>query len=324
MSSHAGEVGPVDTGVYEGRDGWLFLTGTLATLYDRNAGGLPDANLGEWVKLIEARAARLDKMGIQYVHMPAPEKLTIYDHELRDQIVDWRLSPALRLGEMLQRSPYAHVWLDIVHPLRAARDQRPLFPKTDSHWNAEGAFIAYKSLCDRIGVVPDLELLSRKCVDYNAVLDLGATMNPAISEWFKLYDFTKNSARRYANSIARYLETITDAPVVFGGSHIALQNKARHAAKKKILIFGDSFSAQSMSSLSGMLAETATEVEFIWSSNLDWRYIERARPDVVIYELAERVMWYLPEDNFSLRMLFWKQGWKAKWHQLKTRKKRPG
>jgi hypothetical protein len=75
-----------------------------------------------------------------------------------------------------------------------------------------------------------------------------------------------------------------------------------------------------MNSLTGMLAETATEVEFIWSSNLDWRYIERARPGVVIYELAERIMWYLPEDNFSIRMLFWKQGWKAKWHQFRSQK----
>jgi hypothetical protein len=124
--------------------------------------------------------------------------------------------------------------------------------------------------------------------------------------------------------MAQYLEAISDAPVVFGGSHIAFRNKAPRAAKKRILIFGDSFSAQGMSSLTGMLAETATEVEFIWSSNLDWRYIERARPDVVIYELAERVMWYLPQDNFSLRMLFWKQGWKAKWLQFKSRKKRPG
>jgi hypothetical protein len=36
--------------------------------------------------------------------------------------------------------------------------------------------------------------------------------------------------------------------------------------------------------------------------------------------VAERVMGYLPQDNLSLRMLFWKRGWKAKWHQLKRRK----
>src|SRR5437899_100815 len=130
----------MSTDVYEGRDGWLFLTGALAASYDRASGQLPDMRLAEWVKLIESRAARLQHMGIQYVHMPAPEKLTIYDDKLREPIVDWTLSPALRLTELVQRSPYAHVWLDIVHPLRAARDQRQLFPKTDSHWNAEGAF----------------------------------------------------------------------------------------------------------------------------------------------------------------------------------------
>ncbi|MBV9395199.1 MAG: hypothetical protein JOZ84_12410 [Methylobacteriaceae bacterium] len=314
----------MSTDVYEGRDGWLFLTGALAASYERASGRLPDTRLADWVKLIETRAARLMQMGIQYVHMPAPEKLTIYDNKSPDKIVDWRLSPGLRLGEMLQRSSYAHVWLDVIRPVRDARDGPPLFPKTDSHWNAEGAFVAYKTLCARSGIAPDLDLLSRKSVDYQAVFDLGAKMNPPRAEWFKLYDFTQKSRRTYANSIATYLETVTDAPVVFGASHVAFRNTAPSAAKKKILIFGDSFSAQGMTSLTGMLAETAAEVEFVWSSSLDWRYIERARPDVVIYEMAERIMWYLPQDDLSLRMLFWKQGWKAKWHQLKTRKWRPG
>ncbi|HEX3180458.1 MAG TPA: hypothetical protein VHR44_04265 [Beijerinckiaceae bacterium] len=65
--------------------------------------------------------------------MPAPEKLTIYDNELNAPVANWRLSPALRLGELLQRSPYGRVWLDIVPALRAARDDRQLYGKTDSH-----------------------------------------------------------------------------------------------------------------------------------------------------------------------------------------------
>jgi hypothetical protein len=40
--------------------------------------------------------------------------------------------------------------------------------------------------------------------------------------------------------------------------------------------------------------------------------------------MAERVMPYLPQDNLGLRMLFWKRGWEAKWHQIKTGKWRPG
>jgi hypothetical protein len=45
------------------------------------------------LRVIETRAARLEKLGIQYVQIPAPEKLTIYDDKLHAGIVDWRLSP---------------------------------------------------------------------------------------------------------------------------------------------------------------------------------------------------------------------------------------
>jgi hypothetical protein len=309
--------------VYEGQDGWLFLSGALATLYDRNGSRLPDARLGDWVALVEARAERLEKLGIQYVHMPAPEKLTIYDNKLHHPIVNWRLSPALRLGELLQRSPYAHVWLDIIPALRAARDQSQLYGRTDSHWHAEGAFVAYKLLCERIGLSPDLELLSRNHLDYHAVFDLGARMTPPLREWFKMYNFTKNATRYYRNSIAQYLESVTGKPATFGGSHVAFRNrKASAANNKKILIFGDSFCSQGVESLTGMLGETAREVEFIWSYDLDWVYIERARPDVVIYEMAERAMGYVPKDDFSLRWLFWKRGLKVKWLQWKARLQR--
>ena len=307
--------------VCQGKDGWLFLAGPLVALYAEPAPAAPDEKLDEWLRVIETRAARLEKLGIQYVHMPAPEKLTIYDDKLDAAIVDWRLSPALRLAKVLQRSPHAHVWLDLVHPLRAARDQRQLYPKTDSHWNVEGAFVAYKVLCERIGLTPDHGLLSRTHTDYHAVCDLGAKLNPPVGEWFKMYDFTRNAKRWYCNSIASYLES-TDRPATFGGSHVAFKNIAPSAAKKKILLFGDSFCSQRANSLTGMLAETAAEVEFVWSLDLDWRYIERARPDVVVYELAERNMTYVPKDDFSLRRLFWKQGLKAKWHQFRMRKPR--
>ena len=271
------------------------------------------------MSVIETRAARLEQMGIQYVHMPAPETLTIYDNELNAPVADWRLSPALRLGELLQRSPYAHVWLDIIPALHAARDDRQLYGKTDSHWNPEGAFLGYKLLCERIGLNPDLDMLSRKHVDYHAVFDLGAKLDPPLGEWFKFYDFTKNATRYYRNSITQYLEGLTGTPATFGGSHVAFKNRNPAVADKKILIFGDSFSSQGVESLTAMLAETAREVEFIWSYDLDWRYIERARPDVVVYEMAERAMAYLPKDDFSLRWLFWKRGWRVKWLQWKAR-----
>ena len=94
--------------VHKGRDGWLFLIGgsnSVSSLYDRGKGLLPDEVIRRWADLIEKRARRFEKMGIQYVHINVPEKLTIYDDKLPDPpIVDWRNSPAVRLREMVRHS----------------------------------------------------------------------------------------------------------------------------------------------------------------------------------------------------------------------------
>jgi alginate O-acetyltransferase complex protein AlgJ len=307
--------------VYEGKDDWLFLIGgsnSIGALYDRNAPLLNQDKLQQWVGLIENRARRFEGMGIEYVHLSIPEKLTIYDNKFHDPpVVDWRLSPAMRLHEMLQHSRYAHVWLDLIEPFRAARDQTQLYYKTDTHWNPEGCFVAYKLLCERIGLHPNPALLARPSREVKSVLDLGLKMEPLIYEQLKLYDFTKDSRRIYSNIIARYLDTVTANALVHVGSHVAYRNDSPSTADKKILIFGDSYASQRPDALTAMLAETAREVEFIWSSNLDWAYIKRARPDIVIYELAERFMTIVPSDELSLRWTVARQTLKAKWLQIK-------
>jgi alginate O-acetyltransferase complex protein AlgJ len=163
--------------VYEGQDGWLFLIGgsnSIGALYDRDAPLLNEAKLRQWIELIENRAGRLERMGIEYVHISIPEKLTLYDNKFHDPpVVDWRLSPAMRLREMLRRSRYAHVWLDLIDPFRAARDDIQLYYKSDTHWTPEGCFLAYKVLCDTIGIRPELTLLTRPRREVVSVLDLG-------------------------------------------------------------------------------------------------------------------------------------------------------
>jgi alginate O-acetyltransferase complex protein AlgJ len=114
---------------------------------------------------------------------------------------------------------------------------------------------------------------------------------------------------------------VTENALVHVGSHVRYRNDAAIAANKKILIFGDSYSSQRMDALTGMLAETARNVEFVWSSNLDWAYIKRARPDIVIYELAERFMTIVPSDRLSLRLTVARQTVKAKWLEFKNRRR---
>ena len=308
--------------VYKGQDGWLFLIGgsnAIGALYDRDAPLLDEAKLRQWVKLIEDRARRLERMGIEYVHVCIPEKLTLYDNKFHDPpIVDWRLSPAIRLRDMLQRSPYAHVWLDLIDPFRAGRDEIQLYYKTDTHWTPEGCFVAYKLLCEKLCIRAEPSLLARPRREVESVLDLGLKMEPPVHEQLRLYDFTRDSQKTYRNVIAQYLDTVTANALVHVGSHIRYRNSNSSAGNKKILIFGDSYASQRPDGLTAMLAETVQDVEFIWSSNLDWAYIKRAKPDIVVYDLVERFMTIVPTDRLSLRWTVARQSLKAKWLQLKS------
>ena len=156
--------------------------------------------------------------------------------------------------------------------------------------------------------------------DFSAFLDLGLKTDPQVHETFKFYDFTRDSTRHYANAVAEYLDAVAHDAVMHVGSHVAFTNASPTAAQKKILIFGDSYASQRTDALTAMLAESAREVEFVWSSNLDWRFIERSKPDILIYEMVERFMTVLPKDNLSLHWVVATQGLRAKW--LKYRAER--
>ena len=85
------------------------------------------------------------------------------------------------------------------------------------------------------------------------------------------------------------------------GSHVVYKNDAEHVAQKKVVLFGDSFSEYRPHLLTGMLAETVSELHFIWNSRLDYEYIDFIKPDIVISEQAERFMVQVPVDDLCIQ-----------------------
>jgi hypothetical protein len=44
-----------------------------------------------------------------------------------------------------------------------------------------------------------------------------------------------------------------------------------------------------------------SELEFVWSTNVDWALVKRSKPDIVVTEIAERYMALPPNARFNLR-----------------------
>lgn len=303
--------------IHVGQDGWLFLkTGTNDVLgqYER-----PEETadlIWRWRSLITARERRLRAMGILYRHVVAPEKLMIYDHRLDGLAIRPAASPAYRLrhGEPPLGRPWGplglyRAWrrrkrwratcIDLVAPLRAGRDAADLYCRTDTHWSFDGCVLAYAEICRALGADPRGDLRDRPSFETDHDGDLGSAFDPPRRARSRTVLVQQDAVRTYASPIVEARDRAGLLHTLHVGAHVIYGN-ARATDGRRLVLFGDSFSHVMPYMLTIMLAETFREVHFVWSTSLDWAYIARVRPDIVLTEVAERFMVQLPDDTFSV------------------------
>lgn len=115
------------------------------------------------------------------------------------------------------------------------------------------------------------------------------------------HGFERRARRVEANALVRYREETEPERIggVFVGSRVVLRNEGA-ADPRRLLIFGDSYSYEAAPRLTTMLAETFGEVHAIWSADIDWAYVRAVKPDIVLFEIAERFLRRVPTDRFRV------------------------
>jgi len=99
--------------VHEGADGWLFLvagSNHVLNMY-RHKSSFTPAMARAWVDLLKKRSNRFASRGIQYLHLPAPEKLTVLHKFYRDKIENIEGSP---IHQMVNKHAYTLVFLGLL------------------------------------------------------------------------------------------------------------------------------------------------------------------------------------------------------------------
>jgi hypothetical protein len=114
--------------------------------------------LEAWRVCLEERYYWLRERGIDYIFVLAPSKAMIYPENLPDKIIKVKrsLNKPTRY-EQLSRYLKLHSkvpFVDLSEPLLLAKRQgpssRPLYYRTDFHWNYYGSFIAYRAIVKEI------------------------------------------------------------------------------------------------------------------------------------------------------------------------------
>lgn len=288
--------------IHEGRDGWLFLTaGSNNVIGQFSDTPAMKQRLMEWKALVIARSRRCDMLGATYRHLIVPEKVTVYDHLLRDLKIDPRLSPARRLRRSLLWHPRVRrACVDLVNAFRQRCRAEDLYFRTDSHWSFAGRMVAYRALCETLGATAREDMTERPFYEQPFQGDLGGQLVPPQSEMARFHILQRDAVRHYASPIVEKREAANAIGTLHGGAHVIYRNASPDADPRRLVLFGDSYMHFAPSMMMIMLAETFREVHFIWSASIDWRYVERILPDILITQIAERFMFQVPDDTFDL------------------------
>ncbi|MCJ2049010.1 alginate O-acetyltransferase AlgX-related protein [Methylobacterium sp. J-070] len=285
--------------VHVGRDGWLFLTGGTNRVMDRYRGGLRHwLLLRAWTRLIKVRAARAERLGIRCLHVIVPEKLSVYD----DRTDRLRYAPAKASTRRLARNLARHpAYLDLLAPLRAARNGPvPLYLRTDTHWTVQGCLLAYREIMRALGAIPPADIGARPSISSDEIMDIGEKVRDRPRERIERFMLQRDAERVSVGPLLAAYEAVGRDREIHVGAHVVYRNGSAGADPRRLVLFGDSCAHFDPFLLTGMLAESFSEVHFVWSASLDWAYIEQIRPDILLFELAERFLARVPKDDFDV------------------------
>lgn len=275
-----------------GRDGWLYFAGLGAREYLRATEPFRPDHLERWARMFQERHDWLAARGIRYLVVIVPNKATIYPEYLPASAN--RVGRQTRLDQLLE---YLAQNTDVeVLDMRAAflreKTKEPLYYRTDTHWNARGAYQGYREIVHALSAgFPALSPRPRS--DYESVsaprpgLDVACMLG--LSDRFgdtahDLVDRNPPAVHKLALECRmptgtpewqRPFATERDVPVLPRG-----------------VLFHDSFNT----ALAQFLPQHFRRLACVWKYTLDRGVVEREHPDVVIQELVERsLMWNIPD-----------------------------
>ena len=275
-----------------GKDGWMFYTGDRAMEQYLGLRPFSQDQLREFATILNGRKEFLEKRNIRYLFVVAPSKESIYPEFLPVVSGTRSATPLDQLIAYLRENSSVEV-LDLREELRAARRVRQVYQKTDTHWNDFGAYIAHRTITRELSKMfpaiaalrnPRYRFTMKNCKKGDLAVMIGMKEEPR-EDCVSLADENNFYSRRApADQFYReykFNDTIAPDPKV-----VALVMERRNSPLPRAVVFRDSYSFYLMP----FLSENFSRVLYIWDYTLNKDFIEHEKPDIVIDQVAERVM----------------------------------
>ena len=274
---------PLDRHIFFGRDGWMYWTDdrdtTPATMSDSRGKLRFSANEVRRIDT-QLRAAhdRLAGCGIPSAVFVAPNKQSIYGEFL---IPIDSAAPVTRFDALLSElsAPARNMIVDprpLMREAKRAHAPIRLYNKTETHWNALGAFYGYLALIERIAQMIPIAHRERASIDHYRIT---AEPHPG-----------GDMATRVLFSPWRFADenVLLDPKQPIAGEGEIQIDRAHFVQRNpdgvgRIVLFSDSFAML----LVPFLAQHFAEIHRYVGEEFNGAVIARHRPDIAVLETLE-------------------------------------
>jgi hypothetical protein len=273
-----------------GKDGWLFLRRDSNDVIGQQTGRV---KLGyrqrkAWQRLLRERIALAEDVGAVWQCLIIPDKEFLYSEYLPDDLTPASRRPVHEILDLAASNdaPVGYA----LSELEAAKVSQQLFPKTDTHWNQRGSYIAYKMLCRALsGQGIDIPLLSEEAISWSTAAVPGGL-------GMKLYPQPTSSTIR-ADLREHQAELVFDNRILNHGRVMVFEQDQCDGISA--VIFGESF----VQNMLLFLKESFRRLVFVHTSTMASEILEHERPDVILSVPLERFLVRVPEDRNALLRL---------------------
>jgi hypothetical protein len=262
--------GPIPDKVIKGQDGWYFLGNHSNNVINDSFGNAPftPEELEIITKYLSAINTYLVSRKINFYLVVPSNKSQIYKEKLPFQLSQ-NTSRLNQLKSHLKKEINLDI-IDLGPELKSKKSNQPLYLKTDTHWNELGAFIGYSKVINNINTdhysIP-LEHISDYKINYK-------------------FDTGDITALLNDNTLERSIsfEKQVKSPIIEMNHSYDYQHYFNPSGKKKLIMYRDSFSIAWIP----YFVESFEESIYLTNYNIDGAFIEKVKPDIVIYEIVER------------------------------------
>ncbi|MDD4189453.1 MAG: hypothetical protein PHX37_05150 [Eubacteriales bacterium] len=262
----------VNKKVTAGKDGWLFYYETLSDY--TGAKVLSQAELNCLYRILFLQNEYVTDNDADFIFMAVPNKNSIYPEYMPDRYAEGKGESSLeKLEKLLEENDFPCI--SLLSSLKAVKSEELLYHKKDTHWNNYGAMSACNALLSAIeNKIKGYGFKNYENLNFETSYiwqgDLDTMLFPASNKKDLQYTFDVALDFKYAKPMRTYEDILIETE--------------SEANDTRILMFRDSFANAMIPYISNAFGKAT----YSRSIPYDYTLLEKADPDVVVLEIAER------------------------------------